>query len=355
MNFSKKLLLGSFIAMTTYGLIACGGDSSSSPETPVDNPDQPVVIPTKKDANITVSADTSSRRSGYDAVFKGRFDLDMTQDSSENDANIAFDSLGFKILDVNNVQVSVVPKYNVPQFPLNQALDLGSNAGPGGLGLTINLQDSGFTTCGTFKLMVTVRATNGVDKFERTELISFERDAGLFCKAPESSSSNEPVKQEVNLTPCIIEGLSTNLKPGIKIADCSATDAASADIVFTKAGTKDDPDISVSGNNGIVFVELGNNIGDVNPEDYADNYDTDSWPEDVNGRSAYVSDFRPRTIEKATLNAMLENFGTIYIAKNPTIFNTETGAGMYPFAISNYKPGDNGNTNFTVKLYKVAQ
>ena len=355
MNFAKKLFLGSFIAMSSVAFFACGGDSSSTTEPTTDDPTQPVVIPTKKDANITVSADTSSRRSGYEAVFKGRFDLDITKDSSENDANIAFDSIGFKVLDANNVPVSVVPKYNTIQFPLNSSLDLGSNAAPGGLGLTINLQDPGFTTCGIFKLMISLRATNGTDKFERTELISFEREAAMFCREEVSSSSAAPAKQEVNMTPCVIEGLSTNIKPGIKIADCSATDAASADIVFTKAGTKDEPDISVSGNNGIVFVELGNNIGDVNPEDYADNYDTDSWPEDVNGRSAYVSDFRPRTIEKATLNAMLENFGTIYIAKNPTIFNTETGAGMYPFAISSYKPGDNGNTNFTVKLYKVAQ
>ena len=352
MNFAKKLFLGSFIAMSSVAFFACGGDSSSTTEPTTDDPTQPVVIPTKKDANITVSADTSSRRSGYDAVFKGRFDLDITKDSSENDANIAFDSIGFKVLDANNVPVSVVLKYNTIQFPLNSSLDLGSNAAPGGLGLTINLQDPGFTTCGIFKLMISLRATNGTDKFERTELISFEREAELFCKAPESSSATEPVKQEVNMTPCIIEGLSTNLKPGIKIADCSATDAASADIVFTKAGTRDEPDITVSGNNGIVFVELINN----RDKNYADDYDTDSWPEDVNGRSAYVSDFKLNTaLQKNSLEAMLENFGTIYVAKNPTAYNAETGAGMYPFAISNYKPGDNGNTDFTVKLYKVAQ
>ena len=52
---------------------------------------------------------------------------------------------------------------------------------------------------------------------------------------------------------------------------------------------------------------------------------------------------------------MLENYGTIYVAKNPAAYNAETGAGMYPFAIVNYRPGDNGNVEFSVKLYKAAQ
>ena len=50
---------------------------------------------------------------------------------------------------------------------------------------------------------------------------------------------------------------------------------------------------------------------------------------------------------------MIENSSTIYVAKNPAIFNAETGAGMYPFAITYYKESNNGDFNFSVKIYKV--
>lgn len=359
MNFAKKLFLGSFVAMSSFGLIACGDSSSSSGTEDQDQPEN-IVVPTQKDASIT-AVDLGSRLSAYTMRFTGRFDINLTDaslDTVETRDQIQFTKITFSVgkgNDINNMPpVNVNVQSNPITFPSGNVIDLNSQSSAF---VQIDMNDPGFTECGTYSLIVTVNASddpvNAPEKFSRTEVISFDREAAQFCRELLSSSSAEPVKQEVTMTSCVIEGLSTNLAPGINFATCQPADAATGDIVFAKAGTRDEPDMSVSGNKGIVFVELGNHIGDVNPEDFADNYDADSWPEDVNGRSAYVSDFKLRTIEKATLSALIENGSTIYIAKNPAIFNAETGAGMYPFAITYYKEGNNGDFNFSVKIYKV--
>lgn len=359
MKFAKKLFLGSFVAMSTFGLIACGGDSSSS--SAADDQDQPenIVVPTQKDANITVSDDISSTEAGNFVRFKGRFGLDITVDSSETRDQIQFTKITYSVgkgNDINNMpHVNVTPLSNPITFPSGYDINLNTESSAF---VRIDMNDPGFNNeCGTYSLIVTVNASDdpvgAPEKYSRTEVIPFERNANMFCRDLLSSSSAEPVKQEVTMTPCVIEGLSTNAAPGISIATCTATDAATGDIVFAKAGSRDEPDMSVSGNNGIVFVDLANEIGDVNPEDFADNYDIDSWPEDVNGRSAYVSDFKLKSLEKVILSALIENSSTIYVAKNPAIFNAETGAGMYPFAITYYKESNNGDFNFSVKIYKV--
>ena len=360
MNFAKKLFLGSFVAMSTFGLIACGGDSSSS--SAADDQDQPekIVVPTQKDASIT-AVDLGSRLSAYTMRFTGRFDIDITDaslDTLETRDQIQFTKITYAVgkgSDPNNMTtVNVQVQSNPIIFPSGNVIDLNSQSSAF---VQIDMNDPGFTECGIYSLIVTVNASDdpvgAPEKFARTEVIPFDREAAQFCREPESSSGTEPVKQEVTMTSCVIEGLSTNMAPGISIATCTATDAATGDIVFKKAGTKDDADMSVSGNNGIVFVDLANEMGDVNPDDFKDNYDVDAWPEEVNGRSAYVSDFRLKTLEKATLNALIENSSTIYVAKNPAIFNAETGAGMYPFAITFYEEGNNGDFKFSVKIYKV--
>ena len=76
MTFAKKLFMGSVFAISTFGLIACGSDSSSSSEPDPNEPGAPVEIPTQQDANITLSSElvgegllTNSRLSGDDMRF----------------------------------------------------------------------------------------------------------------------------------------------------------------------------------------------------------------------------------------------------------------------------------------------
>ena len=353
MTFAKKLLLGSFIAMSSVAFFACGGDSGSGNEDDPDQPGQPgqIEIPTQKDAIIKVLG-LESREAGISEIrFKGSFSLDFADTSSQNADALKFIGMELKVGKGNDVthmdSVPVAIKSNPITFPTQNTIDLNSQTSAG---VVIDLKDPGFTECGVYSLVVIIKANDGEKDFGTTEIIPFTRDPGTYCKAPESSSA-AVVKTEYNMTPCVVEGLSTNLKSGIKIADCSATDAASGDLVFTKTGDKDDPEMSASGNGGIVFVELTNG----KDNNFDDDYDNSYWPEEINARSAYASDFRLSTIEKATLPSLIENYGTIYVAKNPATYNAETGAGMYPFAIVNYKPGDNGNINFEVKLYKAAQ
>lgn len=357
MNFAKKLFLGSVVAMSSFGLIACGDSSSSSGTEDQDQPEN-IVVPTQKDASIT-AVDLGSRLSAYTMRFTGRFDINITDaslDTLETRDQIQFTKITFSVgkgNDINNMPpVNVNVQSNPIQFPSGNVIDLNSQSSAF---VQIDMNDPGFTECGIYSLIVTVNASddpvNAPEKFSRTEVISFDRVAAQFCREPESSSGTEPVKQEVTMTSCVIEGLSTNLAPGINIATCQPADAATADIVFAKAGTRDEPDMSVSGNNGMVFVDLSNNR-DAN---YEDDYEVDSWPEVVNNRDAYASDFKLAAIEKQSIGALIENFSTIYVAKNPAIYNATTGAGMYPFAIIDYKEANNGDFNFTVKLYKAAQ
>lgn len=131
-----------------------------------------------------------------------------------------------------------------------------------------------------------------------------------------------------------------------------AAGAATADIVFAKAGTESNPELTASSGTCLVFTPINN--GDYAP--YDDDYDVDMWPEDMNARSpstAYVSDFKFKsTSTGATIGSMIENANRIYVALAPN-YNAETGEGFYAFAITELGQHGDGDYTFNVKLYKV--
>ena len=357
MIFAKKLFLSSVFAVGAFGLIACGSDSKSSSEPDPNNPDNPIVVPTQQDANITVSSDLSSRLSGEDNMrFKGRFGLDITVDTAETRDQILFTGITYTVgkgTDPNNLlPVNVTITSNQILFPSPNDIDLNSM---NSAGVMINMKDPGFTGCGAYSLIVTVTASDdpigAPAKFSNTVTIPFERDSLLYCYVEEQNPEPEPQVNEIPMTTCTVD-LSTDINPGLSLATCTAVPAASAataDIIFAKAGTKSEPEIAASSGSGTVFAPISN--GDLPP--YADDYEVDIWPEEQNdGRTvAYVSDFM-FTTTGPTLSSMVENSSQIYVAMTPA-YNAATGAGFYAFAITNYTEGNNGNFNFTVKLYKV--
>jgi len=351
MIFAKKLILSSVFAIGAFGLIACGSDSKSSTEPDPNQPGGKIEIPVQKDLNIKVS-DLSSRVAGDEIRFKGQFNIDFVGDPDAQDSvfNTVFTGIDYKVgkgVDVNNmVNVGVTVNSNQILFPTQNAIDLNTMTSAY---VSISLLDSGFTECGTYSLIVTVTANDGVKDYQRTELIPFERDAAEYCRT-EDTTSQQPVKTEVAMTSCQVE-LSTNVNPGLSLTTCTAVPAGSpADITFAKAKVDGNPELSATSTT-VSLAPITN--GDLPP--YTDDYEVDIWPDDMNAdrspATAYVSDFKFKTPGNE-LSLMIENSNQIYVALAPG-YSTETGVGFYAFAITEPTEGNNGDYTFKVKLYRV--
>ena len=353
MIFAKKLILSSVFAIGAFGLIACGSDSKSSTEAGPDQQGDKIVVPDKKDPNITVT-EFSSRIAGDEIRFKGQFGLDFVGDPDAQDSvfNTVFTGIDYKVgkgTDASNmVNVGVTISSNQILFPTQNSIDLNSM---NSAYVSVNLTDPAFTECGTYSLVVTVTANDGEKDYQRTEIIPFERDAGEYCRT-EDTTSQQPVKVEIPMTSCQVE-LSTNVNPGLSLSTCTAVPAGSpADITFSKAGTRNEPELAATTGAGVFVTPITN--GDLPP--YADDYEVDMWPEDMNAdrspATAYVSDFKFKAIEGTQLTGMIQNANQIYVAKTAA-YNAETGAGFFAFAITEPTEGNNGNYNLTVKLYRA--
>ena len=329
-------------------------DSSSSLEKSSSS-ELVIVVPDQSDFTITAS-ELDSRVAGDEVRFKGKFMLNLLGDSTVMDSslNIAFIGIEYIVAkgnDVNNMTIApVAVSSNQILLPTQNAIDLNST---NSARVSISLLDPGFTECGTYSLIITVTATSGDMVFQRTEIIPFERDAAEYCWGEYSSSSTVQVK-EIPMTTCQVE-LSTNVNPGVDLAYCvavPAAGAATADIIFEKAGDVTNPELSAKSGSGLLFSPITN--GDFPP--YTDDYEVDMWPEDMNAdrspATAYVSDFKFKAIEGTQLTGMIQNANQIYVAKTAA-YNAETGAGFFAFAITEPTEGNNGDYTFKVKVYRV--
>lgn len=335
----KKIFLGSVIAMGAFGLIACGDDSSTN----ASNKDNgKIVIPDNNAPNISANG-LVSRVSGDTLRFKGIYGLDRTDETNENSSNLLFTAIKFQVMNSAQQEVQYQVIYNEAVVPTANEIDLNSMMSAF---VKINLKDPIFT-CDDYSLVVTVTANDGAKDYFRTDVIPFDAEAKteLLCKnvEPASSASADPGLNEIIMTPCEELTLTSNGEQGIDLASCTVVPAATANIVFVKSGTKSEPDVTANAGAGITFVNITN-------EDYANG----SWPEVVNNRPAYLSDFKTSTIEKTSLPTLIENGeGLSYVAKTAA-YNPTTGAGFYPFAVYDSDfPDKNGYYTFKVKIYKV--
>ena len=335
----KKIFLGSVIAMGAFGLVACGDDSSTN----ASNKDNgKIVIPDNNAPNISANG-LVSRVSGDTLRFKGIYGLDRTDETNENSSNLLFTAIKFQVMNSAQQEVQYQVIYNEAVVPTANEIDLNSMMSAF---VKINLKDPIFT-CDDYSLVVTVTANDGAKDYFRTDVIPFDAEAKteLLCKnvEPASSASADPGLNEIIMTPCEELTLTSNGEQGIDLASCTVVPAATANIVFVKSGTKSEPDVTANAGAGITFVNITN-------EDYANG----SWPEVVNNRPAYLSDFKTSTIEKTSLPTLIENGeGLSYVAKTAA-YNPTTGAGFYPFAVYDSDfPDKNGYYTFKVKIYRV--
>ena len=121
------------------------------------DPDAPIVVPIRPDLNIILSNElvgdgllTNSRVAGDEVRFRGRFSLDISQDTSGNSDDIAFTGIEYRVLNETNTIVYVNVESNQIEFPVRDYIDLNSM---NSVGVKIDLLDPGFTACGNYKPM----------------------------------------------------------------------------------------------------------------------------------------------------------------------------------------------------------
>lgn len=333
-KFAKTLLMGSVMTMGAFGLVACGDDSSSGsgpdvPETPI--------ISASSTQDISIKTNNLGSNSRGDEVrFQGTFEVKLDADTTNMAADMNFSAMQFEV-----AKGAVIPGGSYT--PIEGIVSVANPAVGGklvdlsamGMGVTVNLANPALTECGDYTLIVKaiVTDTDGKNK-ESNQYITFNRDPGYYCKSTEpESSSSEPVVEESPLATCTVE-LSTNLAPGLNLATCTAADAATADVVFSKSG---DGDINFKSANGMKFGTL-----------VEDSYSVGYWPEGNNGKAAaYKSDFKYRGINLDGASNMIESADKIYVAQN-------AAGAFYAFGFAeedSYAEGNNKDFTFTIKVY----
>ena len=167
-----------------------GGKSSSS-SSYVEEPKEIIVV----------GGDFSSEISGDDVLFKGLWGLGLAEDSTLTDSsfNIVFTGIDYKVawgFDVGNLTLtSVTINSNPIIFPTETPIDLNSWESAG---VSVSLLDSGFTECGSYSFIVTVTASDGVHKYQRTEIIPFERDESYCVPCVDAALAQCPETLESN-------------------------------------------------------------------------------------------------------------------------------------------------------------
>ncbi len=333
-NFAKTLLMGSALAMGSFGLVACGGGESTQAKTPTD---ASIII---KDSDAIVAAPI--------VKFKGTISTDTENPDVDQDAEFEIDSLKFEVIDSKNNKTKVpvspasyVTGPGVDKVALNQI----------GLETTVMLDDPNFTSCGTFQLNVIVYAHLDKKKKLSSVQIPFERNAELFCPATPESSSGSSASTEIEMTYYTVD-MSTDQLPGLDLATGKASTSATADIVLAKVKKGSDNGVAIKSGNGTLFSMIANE--QVTPSNYDDDYMVDYWPEVENNRPARLSDFMVRSVTKTEIGDAVDGGSPsqeIYVALTPN-GDLTTGAGVYAFGITSAKQGMNGDFTITMKVYK---
>ena len=330
-KFTKTLLMSSVIAMGAFGLTACGGEET--PSGPKEG----------GDAEIILDETATSVTAGAIVKFVANISLAVDNPSIGQDADFAIDSLTFEVVDASNKKVNVQPTYTLPLFPTDK-IALNS------MMVTVNLSDPGFSNkCGDYNLAVKVFAhlTEGskTSKKSATQLIPFTRSSEVFCAAIESSSGGGAVvSSEIEMV-TYTAAMSTADKMGLDLATGTVSASTTADIVLTKTSGG----VILSSGNGTLFSTITNDTD----SNYDDDYDVTMWPEEENGRNAYVSDFRFKNITKTQLPIVESGSPAIeiFVALTPN-GDAKTGTGFYAFAAVAAAEGLNRDFDVTLKVYK---
>lgn len=338
MNF-KKILLTSAFAVSTFGLIACGGESTTvePPATPSSaSQGQPYSQPEETPYDIISMSGFDKSVQGESVYFTGSFSIKLDTNATQSD-DVVFNKISMTVINASGAISSVQVKYTAPALPTAGIININATLAH------VDFLDPAFgTECGNFQVAITATANDGKKDFNKTVKIDFNRPES-YCKAPEVSSSS--VQAGVVMTTCDVE-LATNGNNALDLATCTALQSPTADIIFTKDGNGD---VNVTSGNGSMFSPITNGDGGSYDDDWSKGY----YPEDhKNGVPTYNTDFQFRSITGTEIKGLFENESNIYVVKTP-LYNEATATGFFAFVLLNNEETTNKDFNLTVRVWRA--
>lgn len=354
MNF-KKIMLGSAFVMAASSFFACGDDSTANSD-PVPGEESssstPLEIPENSDVTPIRFENFKGQLAGSRFIFSGMISLDVMDKGLDSALIGNIDAFRFtdvqfvvgRIQGDQFVQSSATVKFEKPALPTNARLSINE------MGAAIDFSDPNFTDCGEYQLMVTAFAedakggtyttTGYSEKFSRPE---------TYCAASQPVSSSAVVVQEIEMDFYEVT-LESNGKKGLNLATAASfTDAeiaAGAAVDFTLDNVVGE--IRMNAKTGVAFAPIINGDDNIN---FSDDWCVGFYPETQMGRSAYVSDFKYRTVEATQIDPLDQPLN-IYVVKT-SAYNEATGAGFFAIAMTDSQELTNKDFSMTFKVYKV--
>ena len=203
MNF-KKILIGSAIAATTFGFIACG-DDGSSPDTPVnpDNPSAEVIKPPKQSAQspvlfenlkITTMSGINSLRGSLSGMIKLDEDFVDAEVPYTANVDVKIDSVSFavgKLVAGSAFQEKITINLDGVVFP-TERVSLSQKY----------FEFSELSGCGQFRLYITVYSSSKEADLETSLYV--KTDTSLTFERPEQECQAElpPSSSSPVVAPC---------------------------------------------------------------------------------------------------------------------------------------------------------
>ncbi len=349
-KFTTPLILSSALALSAFGLIACGDDSnptvspqpgtSSSYVPPDIQPPTPVTAIVASGLGVGTSLVTQ-------VYFTGSLKLDFSDTTIVTEQNaMRFTDLKLFVESATKASSGTLKALNLPgeaipttaYFTENSVTTISFDQ----MGLYADLTD-GYTECGNFNLIINATASDGVNKSVSLDTIPFVRSEEN-CKIPESSSSSIVVPG----APLAVATatLNTSKEKCFVFATGTTTTDATGDICFSRIG-KDS--FTLSSGTGLKCV-------------YYDN------PKDTNRRDDWTSEHLPAapttddfkfTAEnmKETITNVLGEYEKFIVCTAPTyVPNSGSATGFYAFAVSEPSvPDGNGDVTIPFTYLKAAQ
>lgn len=340
MNF-KKILLSSAFAVSTFGLVACGSESTTvePPATPSSaSQGQPYSQPEETQYDIISMNGFDKSINGESVYFTGSFTLKLDTNATQSD-EVVFRDVNLTVINSSGNISAVQVKYTKPQFPTQNTININETLAH------VDFLDPGFgSECGNFQVAITATANDGKKDFNKTVKIDFNRPE-TYCKAPEVSSSS--VQTGIVMTTCDVL-MATDGYNALDLATCMASQNPAADIIITKDGNGD---ANLTSGNGSLFSPITNGDGGSYDDDWSKGY----YPEDhKNGVPTYNTDFQFRSITGTSITGLFENESNIYVVKTPA-YNEATAAGFFAFVVLSYEETTNKDFSLTLRVWKAAQ
>lgn len=339
MNF-KKILLTSAFAVSTFGLVACGGESTTvePPATPSSaSQGQPYSQPQDTEYDVIGMNGFETKINVESVVFFGSFSLKQDTNATKNLEDFAFKDISFTVINSSGNVSPVQVKFIKPAFPTQSSIALNE------IQAHVDYTDPAFgSECGDYQVAITATATDGEKNFNKTVTLTFSRPS-TYCKAPEISSSS--VQTGIVMVTCDVE-MATDGNNALDLGTCTALQSPTADIIITKDGNGD---ANLTSGNGSLFSPITNGDGGSYDDDWSKGY----YPEDhKNGVPTYNTDFQFRSITGTSITGIFENESNIYVVKTP-LYNEATATGFFAFVVLSYEETTNKDFKLTLRVWRA--